>query len=413
MNKASTILQDARIHTEISEENVILSKGLQPFMFKTTAETLIVQAQLPEKPYGTRKMVYPYKIETVISRDGGKKWETFKHLIEKDEIFIEGGITQLKDGTILALDTYVVQSDQGDYGIGELATSKDDWRTLKISPAVFEMTNLDIASRKDDGGDDHEAARLHRSLLELPDGDLLVTMYSWFYGDDLPVEYMPVMKKARTILYRSSDQGHSWRQVGSVVDTTNVGTEGFVEPVLLRLSHKPHEGRLICLMRTGREMHSIYSDDEGLTWSIPRVENIGGIDVNRTDLWADQFQNIVKDGSLNHHSELHGMYANPDLIELHNGTLVCAFGARIPARLCSENPTHPWNGNYLAFSFDQGESWSHVIQLTSGVVTTHYMSVCELKPNLLYVTYDLGAWNHPEKRRVVGRQISLKFREGR
>lgn len=412
MKSCKLIAEDPRVQVEFGEERLILQGGLQPFMLATSAGTLVVQAQLPQqKPYGTRKMVFPHRMGTVVSRDGGNTWQRFVRKEGVDEVNIEGGAAELKDGMILALDTYVVASDKPGYGIGELALSHDDWHTLEEPAAVsFELTNIDIESKKDDGGHDHRAARLHRSMIELPDGDLLTTMYTWFYGDNVPCPYMPSMHKARTILYRSSDKGRTWRQIGSVVKSTDAGTEGFVEPVLVRLSQGLHEGRLLCLMRTGREMHAVYSDDEGVTWSEPKVELIGGIDVNRTELWAEQFRELNVPEPNEGMNELRGMYADPDLIELHNGVLVCAFGVRIPEKACWKDPTHPWNGNYVAFSLDQGESWSHVVQVTSGVLTAHYMSIRELAPNVLYVAYDNGAWNKPELQRVVGRRIGLSFR---
>jgi hypothetical protein len=68
---------------------------------------------------------------------------------------------------------------------------------------------------------------------------------------------------------------------------------------------------------------------------------------------------------------------DPDLIELRNGLLVAAFGVRVPQRLCWKYPEHFWDGNYLAFSHDRGKTWSNVLRMTSGVLTTHYMAVEE------------------------------------
>jgi len=46
---------------------------------------------------------------------------------------------------------------------------------------------------------------LHRSLIELPNGDLLLTAYGWFQGDEHAFTYRSSMKRFRTILLRSSD----------------------------------------------------------------------------------------------------------------------------------------------------------------------------------------------------------------
>ena len=39
--------------------------------------------------------------------------------------------------------------------------------------------------------------------------------------------------------------------------------------MICRVSKGPHAGRLICLMRTGRELRESISDDAGTTWSAP------------------------------------------------------------------------------------------------------------------------------------------------
>ena len=106
--------------------------------------------------------------------------------------------------------------------------------------------------------------------------------------------------------------------------------------------------------------------------------------------------------------EIQGAVVDPDLIELRSGVLIACFGVRVPQKLCWQHPEHPWNGNYLAFSLDHGETWSQVTQVTSGVLTTHYMAVAETPTdNELYVTYDLGGWSKGMSRDVVGRTLKV------
>ena len=47
----------------------------------------------------------------------------------------------------------------------------------------------------------------------------------------------------------------------------------------------------------------------------------------------------------------------------------------IPQKACWAHPEHSWNGNYLAFSLDHGETWNNVVRMTSGVLTTHYVAI--------------------------------------
>jgi hypothetical protein len=106
--------------------------------------------------------------------------------------------------------------------------------------------------------------------------------------------------------------------------------------------------------------------------------------------------------------EVRGAVVDPDLIELRGGLLVAAFGIRIPQKQCWNHPEHPWNGNYMAFSSDHGETWSTVVRITSGVLTTHYMAITEMPTdNQLYVSYDLGGWSKGMRRDVIGRTLEI------
>ena len=151
----------------------------------------------------------------------------------------------------------------------------------------------------------------------------------------------------------------------------SVGQEGFNEPVMIRLSRGPREGRLICLMRTGNRVDPLYqthSDDEGGTWSPPRPLPLKGVD--------------------------------PDLIEMADGTLACSFGYRILPE--PSPPPPPEHGNYVAFSTDQGETWGHVTHLpiephSAASRSTCYTSLREVEPGKLLVLFDIGS-----KRSLVG-----------
>ena len=246
-----------------------------------------------------------------------------------------------------------------------------------------------------------------------PSGDLLTTLYGWLQGDHTPATYAPTMMKMRVLLVRSSDRGQHWKLVSTVAADPTVGTEGFDEPVLCRLSKGPHPGRLICLMRTGRNLYQAISDDEGVTWTSPEELVIAGLDINRTELWVDRFRGFKdfhgKPLDENNPDELRGAVVDPDLIELRGGLLVAAFGVRVPQKLCWRHPDFPWNGNYLAISRDHGKSWSNVARITSGVLTTHYMAIDETPTdNTLFIAYDLGGWSKGMRRDVIGRTVKVE-----
>jgi hypothetical protein len=413
-NVPEVIKTDPGVRISFGEERLVLPKGLQPSMLCTKLGTLIVQAQVPRKPLPSTRITYPYAMETVVSRDGGKTWTAFAFKAGENAPMLEGGIAQLRDGTILALETYVTPDpSNAARGVGLLYTSTDDWRTVDGPKEItFHLPGVNFYASTDDGGRPHAAERLHRRIIELPSGDLLTSLYGHMHGDATPSTYMPRMMKTRVMVARSSDRGRHWKLVATVAVDPNVGTEGFDEPVLCRISKGEHAGRIICLMRTGRELYEATSDDEGATWTTPRPRVFAGLDVYRTELWADQLRKFKdfkgKPLDESNPDELRGAVVDPDLIELRSGLLVAAFGVRVPQKLCWRYPEHPWNGNYLAVSRDHGETWSHVVRLTSGVLTTHYMAIEEMPTdNQLFVTYDLGGWSKGMRRDVYGRTATV------
>ena len=403
---------DPRLNLHIGAERLVMANGLQPSMICTTQGTLVVQAQRTDKPQPSKRISYPCEIGTVVSRDGGNTWAEFPRKPGENGLNFEGGVIQLHTGRILALDTYITPGKGEGLGEGQFYTSDDDWRTLQ-GPVdnLFRIPNVNYYGSTDDYGRPHAAARLHRRMLELPNGDLLTTVYCWFHGDESPVYYMPTLWKGRTILLRSSDQGRNWRLVSTIAADSKLTPEGFGEPALVRVSHGPHAGRLRCYMRTGRDLYETWSDDEGATWATPRPVNLGVVDIHRTQDWAELFRGVVdKDGKP---IDLEGAFVDPDVIELRSGVLVLAVGARIPARACWPRAEYPRNGDYLAFSLDHGETWSHVVQLVSGVLTTHYMAIEETPAdNELFVTYDLGDWASGKGRSIFGRPLKLEVTAG-
>ncbi|BBO32837.1 sialidase family protein [Lacipirellula parvula] len=416
-NTPQTIEADGKLRLEFGDELMVMNRGLQPYMLCTKYGTLIVQAQTPDKPAPTPRMHYPYAMPTNVSRDMGKTWTNIPLKPGENGLNLEGGAVQLASGRIVALDTYVTPGKTPGKGVGQLYVSDDDWRTLEGPIDVeFNLPGIDFYATKDDGGHPHDAERVHRRIIALPNGDLLTTVYGTMKGDNTPSTYRPTMMKTRVMLVRSTDEGRSWDLVSTVAVDPAVGTEGFNEPVIARVSGGKHPGRLICFIRTGRDLYETTSDDEGNTWSQPRPRIFAGLDIHRTELWADMFRRTKgASGKLldeNNPDELKGAVVDPDLVELRSGILVAAFGVRVPQKACWPHAQHHWNGNYLAFSRDQGDTWSNVVRLTSGVPTTHYMAIAETpEDNKLFVAYDYGFWGR-NPRYIYGRTASVEPQAG-
>jgi len=76
---------------------------------------------------------------------------------------------------------------------------------------------------------------------------------------------------------------------------------------------------------------------------------------------------------------------------------------RTPEKRAFVNWRSPVNGDYLAFSLDGGDTWSEVAQFLSGVPTTQYMGIREIKPGAVYVVYDDSIW------KPVGRTVGFQL----
>jgi hypothetical protein len=410
-NTPSAILSDPRVHLEFGPEELIIAGGLQPSMLYTRAGTIVVQSQLPKPSLPAPRYVSRWMMGTTVSRDHGHTWTPFPLKAGENGVNLEGGAVQLHDGTIIALDTYVTSGKKPGEGEGQLYTSTDDWHTLSGPIDItFDLPGVNFTDSSDDGGHPYTAVRLHRRILELPNGDLLTTIYGVFQGDNTPAGYMPTMRKTRTVLVRSTDRGHHWTLVSTIAADGTVGTEGFDEAVLARINQGPHTGRLICQMRTGRELWEAVSDDAGLTWKrSPRI--FADLDVYRTEKWVEMFRDVKdKHGQLiiNNPVEFIGAVVDPDLLVLRSGIVVASFGVRVPPRACWPRAEHPWNGNYLAFSLDGGVTYSHVERMNSGVLTTHYTAIEESPTgNRIFFAYDLGDWRSGRGRSTFGRTVQI------
>ncbi|MFO1452142.1 MAG: sialidase family protein [Opitutaceae bacterium] len=410
-NRPQTLLADPRVQLRFGEERLVVADGLQPSLLVTRDGTIVAQSQLSLSSFPSKRYSSHWAMGTVVSRDSAATWERLPLKENDNGLNLEGGAIQLRDGTIVALDTYVTPGPSAGKGEGHLYVSSDDWRTLQGPlPITFNLPGVNFLGSSDDGGRPHAAVRLHRRILELPNGDLLTTLYGWFEGDTTPSAYMPTMFKTRVVLLRSTNRGRHWDLVSVVAADGSVGTEGFDEAVLGRISRGPRAGRLLCFMRTGRELWQAISDDEGLTWKRqPRV--FADLDVYRTEVWADQFRDARdKQGRLiiDNPTEMIGAVVDPDLVVLRSGALIASFGVRVPPRACWPRAEHPWNGSYLAVSLDDGETWSHVVRMTSGVLTTHYTAIEESPVNnRVFFAYDLGDWRSGRGRSTFGRWVDL------
>jgi len=178
-------------------------------------------------------------------------------------------------------------------------------------------------------------------IVQLPDGELLATLYGNFSGD---AQY-------RTMLVRSTDNGLTWQYHASVAYGPTdphphlVGSYcGYCEPSLALLSN----GELLCAMRTQaaqfageyRPLYLSWSEDLGATWTRPVP------------------------------TDPHLMNISPTLAVLDNGVVACQSGRP---------------GFHISFSLDQGRTWQDQIgfsDLPEPVITGQFDMV-KAGPNRL------------------------------
>ncbi len=355
----------------VGPEQIILRKAIQPFMFQSRKGTLVVQGQAPAPhDFVAPKYTWGWYPGTVRSTDRGKTWTPWKPAAAQGlgPIF-EGTGAELKDHTLVILSRLARTSEPAGYFVSDLWESHDDWQTLE-GPLQARMYVPEAVVGHSDIGQTAPGFTLHRTMLVMPNGDLIMTAYCWFKGDETPSEYEPSMNKMRCILLRSKDRGRNWTLASTIAVDPTTGQEGFDEPVLVRLDHGEHKGRFVVLMRTGRfnPLYQTESDDEGKTWSKP------------------------------HSLGFHGV--SPDLVEMKNGILVAGFGWRTrQAFVVAKDPTAPVDsqlGYYLAFSMDQGATWTQVTQINNEL-STSYAALAVTKRDELILVYDKSWWGHPDR----------------
>jgi photosystem II stability/assembly factor-like uncharacterized protein len=248
-----------------------------------------------------------------VSRDGGETWQ------EREP----GGaspmnLTVLPDGTtVLCLTSKWGGSPGADGTIAAtLHLSEDGGATWWKKPASVRLSG-------------EEKLYLHRSMVALPDGTLLSTLYG----------RRPDEPKYFSGLIRSTDGGESWEYFADIAYDPDAPQEGYCEPAMILLAN----GDLLTMLRTGSSspMFQTRSSDGGKTWSAPER---------------------VMD---------HGV--NPDLCLMDNGVLVCSYG-------------RPGAG--IMFSYDgTGTKWQDAQDLYRGP-GSQYTTVFELEPGLLAYFYD-------------------------
>ena len=273
------------------------------------------------KPYSTHIDSESRNV-LIRSKDNGETWEEKIIVLESknpDECFQDPSIAQLKDGTLLvnSFRWHVVKKEPFNHWVVGtfISRSLDNGYTWE-GPVKVEVPNFESAGTSD-------------SILELPNGELLIPLYG----------------QSVAFVLKSVDKGKTWRNL-RIIASDPFGNFSFDEPAICSLA----SGKILCMIREDKRGYLYQSEslDNGKTWS----------QAKRTDMW----------GYPSH------------LLSLRDGRILCSYGYRRP----------PY-GVRACLSYDNGRTWdlrNEIILRSDGFHgDLGYPSSVELEDNQILTVY--------------------------
>ncbi len=298
-----------------------------------------------------------------MSKDGGKTIIA-QHAIEVEDINAAPERAVLvSENSFYALDGPTKMITPGVYK-GKAWRSDDGLKTIEEKQVTFHVPEGPL---RDPEEGEWYGIYVYRTILEMPDGSWLMTMYGNFACDSIFPPDADAQRELtymqRTFIVTSTDKGHTWNYL-STVASPRLGDpvgEGFVEPAITLLN----DGRLLCIMRSGHRypLYASWSEDAGRSWSHPMYTGI--------DRGCD-----------------------PCLITLQDGRVALSWGRRFPEGWSIVSPEgdkgrfeFPGYGyTSLSISKNGGLTWtSHKIMERSG---TCYSTIIEVGPNVIFMLVD-------------------------
>ena len=296
----------------------------------------------------------------VYSADGGKTWQ------EIDDVMGRFNFTLLSDGSVIGfsmrneIEEKIPQNQyKKPYILGvRRAASFDELLRGNFEDDFVRADIPDLGVGNGDHGIGFCGVCDH-GIVELPSGEILVTMYGFFHEDRTPMTVIKAMNyQYRSWVIVSRDGAKSFEYLSTIADVQTYSelklAEGFCEPEIKLLD----DGSLLCLMRTGGQrrkefftpMYSSKSNDGGKSWSAP---------------------NYVYD---------FGVF--PRITQTQNGAVIVASGRE---------------GVFLSASADRGESWQEPLFVSENFASvrghfwrcsTGYNCIMEVAPNEILLIYD-------------------------
>ncbi len=176
-----------------------------------------------------------------------------------------------KPGYFIALNNRLEFKEKNTYTT-KMWLSVNNLKTLEETEATFslpEAGNVDFGNR-----DEWSGLFCHRSVLQLPDGSLLASMYGNFEPDTItpvnPQSKSETKFMLRAFVVHSTDSGFTWHYRSTLAAPNTLwfeNSEGFNEWSMVQLDN----GHLLAVIRTGHYTPLVFciSKDLGKTWSAP------------------------------------------------------------------------------------------------------------------------------------------------
>lgn len=307
-----------------------------------------------------------YLKDSIKSTDGGRTFISH-HDIDIEPVIAQPERAALSTKNIFfALDGPTKIEAPGAYSIRSWR-STDGLKTIQEEKSIINVPE----GPKEHYDGEWNGIYVYRTILEMPDGSWLATMYGNFAADTLPPQGNDAAKECkfimRTFIITSTDKGHTWDYLSTVAIPRKgdpVG-EGFVEPAITLLQ----DGRLLCIMRSGHHfpLYSSWSSDGGKTWTAPLYTGF--------DRGCD-----------------------PCLITLQDGRIALSWGKRFPEGWSQVTPqgdkgryVYPGEGyNNLSISDDGGKTWT-TTQIAKNTGSC-YSTIFEMEPNVIFCQIDRWCW---------------------